>query len=507
MCCAPSPRPKRQAAATANRKEFYAMNNLKRMLAALTAVTAVLSCTISCSKKDDKSSESSQAPTEEWKGEDEVDLDLSDLNGGETAETTEDMTLTWLSYYDINPSGSNNRSVALSLFEDVYGGKINYVQTTSEDKFSKLASMILAGDDVDMFPYEWDALPNGVTKNQYDPLDPYFEDMGMNEDGLWDDMEDVIDMFEYKGEHYVVPFTISDPLLVTYSRKMVQAEGLEDPYTLYENGEWDWDAFMNMMETFVANAPSGDTRYGINGWFGQAMIQSTGHTVINYDNGVFSNNIDDPEIEKAELLMQDIASKHLYRNEWLGNFPDDQSTLFYAMADWALSASNAKNPDLDLMVVPFPKSPDADDYYLCCNYGARMLVKNSKKGKAVATYIKCERLAATEDSYKEAAKEKALIVNKTAAGVVTGYVTEEQYDAIQSYIDPSNVTPMFDFGYGMGDRMYGSGDYTYETRGVMNNLTDTLLEGNEAVDSWAALRDAWTGVITEEVERFNSLSE
>ena len=66
---------------------------------------------------------------------------------------------------------------------------------------------------------------------------------------------------------------------------------------------------------------------------------------------------------------------------------------------------------------------------------------------------------------------------------------------------------MFDFGYGMGDRMYGSGDYTYETRGVMNNLTDTLLEGNEAVDSWAALRDAWTGVITEEVERFNSLSE
>ena len=101
---------------------------------------------------------------------------------------------------------------------------------------------------------------------------------------------------------------------------------------------------MNMMETFVANAPSGDTRYGINGWFGQAMIQSTGHTVINYDNGVFSNNIDDPEIEKAELLMQDIASKHLYRNEWLGNFPDDQSTLFYAMADWALSASRRKEP-------------------------------------------------------------------------------------------------------------------------------------------------------------------
>ena len=37
----------------------------------------------------------------------------------------------------------------------------------------------------------------------------------------------------------------------------------------------------------------------------------------------------------------------------------------------------------------------------------------------------------------------------------------------------------------------------------MNNLTTALLEGNEAVDSWASLRDAWTGVITEEIEKFN----
>ena len=479
------------------------MKNLKRLLAALTAVTAVMSCYASCGK-DNSGSDNTQTTTEAWKGEDEVDLDLSDLTGGEAVETTEDMTLTWLADYDINPSGSNDRSVALSLFEDVYGGKINYVQTTSDDKFTKLATMILSGDEVDMFPYEWDAVPNGVTKNQYDPLDPYFETMGI-EDGLWDDMEDVIDMFEYDDQHYVVPYSISDPLLITYSRKMMQAEGLEDPYELYEAGEWDWDAFMDMMETFVSNAPSGATRYGINGWFGQAIIQSTGHTVINYEDGVLYNNIDDPELEKAELLMQEIATKQLYRNEWIGYFPDDQSTLFFAMADWALGASNAKNEDMDLMIVPFPKSPNADEYYLCCNYGARMLVKNSKKGEAVATYLKCERLAATDDSYKEAAKEKALIVNKTAAGIVTSYVTEEQYDALQTYLDPDNVTPMFDFGYGMGDRMYGSGEYTYETRGVMDNLTDALLEGNEAVDSWASLRDAWTGVISEEVDRFNSL--
>lgn len=486
------------------------MSNLKRILAGIIAVSAVMSTSVSCGKSDGSSeTDEAQAVTDPYKGHDDVDVDLSVIGGddgasvsGEKQETDPNMTITWLCDYDLNPSGNNDRSVALTIFEDYYGGKINYVSTTSNDKFDKLASMIIAGDEVDMFPYEWDAVPNGVMKNQYEPLDPYFDTMEIDSE-LWDDMSDVIDMFEYKDQHYVIPYVICDPLIITYSRKMMQAEGLDDPYELYEDGEWDWDAFMEMMEKFVANAPSGQTRYGINGWFGQALIQSTGHTVVNYENGKFSNNIDDPEIEKAELLMQEIARKQLYNPEWIGYFPDNQSTLFFAMSDWALGTSNAKNEDMDLMVVPFPKSPDSSEYNLCCNYGARMLIKNSEKGEAVATYIKCERLALTEEKYVEAAKQKALIVDKTASGLVRSYVTEEQYDAIMSYRDPNNTNPMFDFGYGMGDIMYGSGDYTYETRGVMDNLEKALLEGNDAVDSWAALRDAWTGVISTEVEKFN----
>ncbi len=483
---------------TAALKGVCIMNNLKRVLAGLIAVTAMMSTVVACG--DTKNGTSKEESTTQ-KPSDDFTIAYGD-EVTTAAAPSADMEITWLADYDLNPSGNQDRSVALSLFEDVYGGKVNYVQTTSDEKFTKLATMVLAGDEVDMFPYEWDAVPNGVMKGQYEPLDPYYDSLGMDTD-LWDDMSDVIDMFEYNGQHYVVPYSLSDPLLITYSRKMMQAEGLDDPYTLYQNGEWDWDAFMEMMEAFVANAPEGQQRYGINGWFGQAIIQSTGHTVINYDGGKFENNIDDPELEKAELLMQEIHEKQLYRNEWIGYFPDDQSTLFFAMADWALGASNAKNEGQDLMIVPFPKSPDADDYYLCCNYGAKMLVKNSKKGAGVATYIKCERLAATEDSYQQAAKDKALIVQKSASGITQSYVTEEQYDALRTYLDPANVVPMFDFGYGMGERMYSSGEYTYETRGVMDNLTSALLEGTDAVDSWAALRDAWTGVVDEEVSRFN----
>ena len=242
---------------------------------------------------------------------------------------------------------------------------------------------------------------------------------------------------------------------------------------------------------------AGNVLYGIY----EKLLQSTGKTIVNFDGKQFTNNISDPEIEKAENLMAEMHSLNLYDPNWYGNFPDTGNILFYGMGDWALGASNAKNPDADIMVVPFPKSPDADEYYLCGNFAAKMLVKNSTRGDAVATYILCERLAATQEDYLAAAKEKALIPNTSASGVVLSYITEEQYDAIESY--KADTTTVFDFGYGMGSTMYGDGEYTYETRGIMNNLMDALLTYDE-VDSWAVLRDNWSAAIDDVLKTYNA---
>ncbi|MBQ8297765.1 MAG: extracellular solute-binding protein, partial [Ruminococcus sp.] len=215
------------------------MNNLKRFLAGLLSITAMMTAAVSCSDKDSSSSENN----EHYKSEDDFAVSADEEIKGENDVDISGQTIYWLADYDLNPTNNNDRSVALSLFEDVYGGKIEWIQADSNEKFSTLAQRILAGDPVDMFPYEWDAVPNGVSKNQYQPLDPYYDILEMDTD-LWEDMTDVIDMFEYKDSHYVIPYAISDPLIITYSRKMMEAEGLEDPYELYEDGEWDWDAMM-----------------------------------------------------------------------------------------------------------------------------------------------------------------------------------------------------------------------------------------------------------------------
>lgn len=487
------------------------MNSLKRLLslALILLLSAVFSACGSGS-----SSEAGSSNSEFYKKTNEYSTDVSFVSdyvkNDPALKDVQGKTIYWLSYYDVNPSNNQDRSVALSIFEDEYGGKVEYISCTSENKFDVLASRILSGDPIDMFPYEWDALPNGVVKDQYQPLDDYIN----FDDEIWDGMENVLDMYKYRGKHYVVPYNICNPLILTYSRSMCEENGLPDPYELYTKGQWNWDTFMDMMTSFSGNAAEGETRYGINGWFGQAMIQSTGETVINYDGEKFSNNIKSESIESAENVMEDIMRCGLFDPVWHGYLNDDGSTLFFAMADWALGDSNVLNdpePEIneegfvesnDLMIVPFPKDPDAGKYYINCSFGGKMLVKNSENGAAVGAYIKCERLASITEEYAESSKQKSLIVEKNEAGAIKKYVTEEQYDALCEYVDPKNITPVFDFGYGMGSRMFGDGEYTYETRGIMDNISTALLNGDK--DSWAVIRDEWSSVIDEILADYNN---
>ncbi|MCR4639205.1 ABC transporter substrate-binding protein [Ruminococcus sp.] len=453
------------------------MSDIKRIIAAFLAVGTVFSAA-SCSKKNTKSS-STAAP------ESAVSTAKSST---EPVTEAGSMDIVWLSDFDLNPEG-DQRSSALSIFEDVYGGSIKFVSVPPAEKLIKLDQMIQSGDEVDMFPYDMSVFPEGILKDRFLPLDPYFGEMGVDE-GMWKDMSAVIDKFAYKGKHYVVPFSVSEPQLITYSRKLIQSEGMEDPYTLYKDGKWDWNVFNNMINKF-SESESSLHHFGISGFFGRAILASSGKTVVGFDGDKLTNNIKDGEIAQAENIMRDLQSRWLYNKSVNGQFMTDMNTLFYASSDLTLATSNRVNPEADLMIVPFPKSPNADKNYIACDYDARMLVKNSKKGRAVATYLKCERMAASDEGFTAKKKEQAL---KT--------MTEEQYNALQEYISSAKANPVVELGYGMGENMLRNGDCNFDTRGAMDNITSALLEGGAPVGSWEELRDRMSPIIDEEIKKY-----
>lgn len=474
------------------RKEQYLMKEFNRTLAGIIAAVSVMTAAASCAAVPKEEPETVPQQTEPAAA-----APVEDVTEPEDTGLGIDGTiLTWLGDFDLNPTDGGAKSVAISMFEDMYGAAVNCIQVDAENKYTRLSEMILSGEEVDIFPYDSAALPDGVARDQFEPLDPYFDIMGVNE-GLWDDMQPAIDALTYNGSHYVMPYRITDPLILTYSRKTVNENGLSDPYTLYQNGEWDWDSFENMIAQFTGSAPEGTYRYGINGWFGHAILASAGSRVVNSDGSGLVNNINDPAIEQAENFMGRLAANGYYDRRDRYSFPTDGNTLFYAMGEWALGASNAKNPDADLMVVPFPKSPDSDKTYYACDYSAMMLVKNSSHPEAAAALMRCERLAASQPEYVAAAREKAVTPVTSGTGEVRSVVTEEQYDAIRSYI--RDCTPWFDYGSGMGERMYGEGNYNFSTRGVMNNLSEAMLKGE--IWDWYSLRDQMSPIIDSEIAR------
>ncbi|MDE6776789.1 MAG: extracellular solute-binding protein, partial [Oscillospiraceae bacterium] len=220
----------------------------------------------------------------------------------------------WLADYDINPLNTQNRSIALSLFEDQYGGKVNWIWCNADSKYEVLTSRLLSDEPVDMVSYDEFSMPQGVMKDLFQPLDNYLD---LN-DSIWDSMRDDMNAFAYQGQHYVVPYAVSEPLLMIYSRKLCQENNLDDPYELYQSGNWTWESFKNMMQSFVSN---GSDRYGVCGFLGKGILQSTGKKIVDFDGNQFTNNLNDDSITTAENFLQEIGSANLYDATWYSNFP------------------------------------------------------------------------------------------------------------------------------------------------------------------------------------------
>lgn len=489
------------------------MNNTKKMLSGIIAVISVMTSAVSCNTTTSHTTGSlSIEPTSAESSIVETTKETTMETTSETivTETTTTTTTTtpeveepvpledpvdvhgteivWLSDYDLNPQAGSERPVAVALFEDVFGGKIKFVQTSARNKLTTLSQMLISGEEVDMFGYEYGEFPKGVLSEQYQPLDPYFRSMGMNYN-IWDDMEETIDMFEYKNQHYVIPTSLSNPTVLMYSRSIIKNYDLDDPYELYKKGQWNWDTFLDISGKYrtKTNKPA------IRGNIGSSALHSGGGRVISNYNGKLVNNVNSAPVRYAELFMQELSSQSLYSSAWGESYTTD--TLFFAYDSWALGTSNVYNPDMDLMIVPFPKSPKAEKYSVVCDFNAKMLVKNSTKGDAVATYIQCERIAATQEDYKEAAKQYAIQPEKSSNGAIKSYITAEQYDALQEFTDPSKITPVFDYGYGMNDSISGSG-------GVMANLENTFLINGGSESDWKILRNSCSDIIKEVIKEY-----
>ena len=155
---------------------------------------------------------------------------------------------------------------------------------------------------------------------------------------------------------------------VTYNTTILQAHGCADPYELYQQGKWDWDAFTEIVRQTTTIRDGVTTCYGVGGSnLLDALLLSNGASVIQmntktnkFECGLYSD-AGNRTLQTLKTLIYDVKGV----DPWYGN---DNSILNFKDSKLAMIVGpqyyggNFITIGMPIMTVPLPKGPDIDHY-------------------------------------------------------------------------------------------------------------------------------------------------
>ena len=295
-------------------------------------------------------------------------------------------------------------------FQEKYGGSITFVETTYDERNTKLANLLLSGDSPDLYTAgtsNFAMYPSNCLKNMFQPIDDYID---YENDPLWKGVADVADYYLLKGRHYAIVTEVIFKDVIPYNRRVIVDDwGFDDPAELYANDEWTWGNFLDMCLEF--NDPDSD-RYAVNGWYvvnGIAEV-STGRYIISRDeDGKFYSNLDDPFIEAGENIIYELCKNdcfyHNGNDYWAlwdldtGQGVREGKYLFWpaGIDQWGetveeYAATYGDPREDELMFVPYPRNENGDGiYYLASNISGFSLVRGATNVDGALLLASCVR--------------------------------------------------------------------------------------------------------------------
>ena len=376
----------------------------RKIAAALAAVIFASAALTSCSGADDQeqitTAETTTAITVEINTETLAPQDeqaVDDVTSLLKDVELENKTIKWFSFYDpfhATTSG-NQKALSLELFEKKYGGEIEYIATTWQQRFSDLSTNILGGTGIDFTPGgDLDSFPRGVPNGQYESYDEYVD----FSDELWAPVKDLNDRFSLGDRHYIICTQATGNEVVIYNRQTIESMGFDDPAELLERDEWTLSVFKQMLTDFVD--PDAE-RYGLDGWFNERpLMLSCGVSPVDIENGQIVSRLYDERLEKVMEFEYSLNQNGLILDKGLFDWSEhpefigEGKELFYICGSyvlsgapeiWTTSFGNAE----DVMFVPIPRNEDADEYYLSAGLEAYMLCKGAGNPEGVARFMEC----------------------------------------------------------------------------------------------------------------------
>ena len=390
-------------------------------------------------------------------------------------------------------------------FQQKYNSKMEFIETTYEDRNNDLANLVLAGTSPDFGPAGTSntaTFPMSCIKGMYQPVDQWVD----YTDPLWKDMAQAAEYFALGDKHFALVTDLSFKDVMPYNRRVMDEWGFDDPAELFANNEWTWDVFYEMCMDF---SDGDDNRYALDGWYvvNGIVEESTGITLIAKDEtGKFYSNLDNPIIEAGENMIYDLVKNdccyHEGNDYWAnrnnaeyGAGVKDGKCLF-----WPCDRSGFTHPveeinqvwgDIEageLMFAPLPRYQEGDGiYYLNASPSGYMICVGAQNPEGVALLGACDRFKLLDPTVIDIDRKQLKDTYKWSDEML------EMYDTCNDLVAANTV-------------MFYTGDLPKKIQDIYNNF-DWNIRRSGASQTWAQLKEANRDSFEYYIDELNALIE
>ena len=487
-------------------------------LALVSAVTAFSGCSGSgspatTSGTTDSSAAYTTGETQKQMSENEgVQSAVNNVSAGENYKDIKvDTKIKWMAWWDIQEA-----SPAVEVFKKLYGTPenkpkgyesvadenvfVNVKVSSYADRYTSLSKLVQSDDSPDCFPFEICNYPYSVYQNLFQPLDGIID---FTTDD-WADYKEAIDKFNWGGKNYCPIMSLVPTSFLWYKKSTVEEAGLDDPWELYEKGEWTWETFLTMARKF---SDPDNGKYVLDGYNPENnFVCTTGTPLIALEGGKLVSHLNDANIEKCLDMIRsfDNTQEQLryprdIDNNWAPSYPEwvNGNTLFFEDGTWRyeetwrLYKKKQKWDDDEINFVPFPQMDGSDKYYQSMKQDAIMLVAGSKNIDGYKAWIYANLVASNDPEIQKAGREQSKAEYDW---------TDTLLDRLDTMKDPTAFTGVFDFKNGIGQDIASSDN--------QDNPVEQLTKGPYMTgESYTSFREQYQGQIDARLAELNKTVE
>lgn len=382
---------------------------MKKFLAVLMSVCMLLAV-VGCGGSDDKKKDNQikDALKMEWTEQEKM------------FEKAKGTTITKVGSMD--DMNEYDKQVTLE-FMDRYDISIDWIPMGYSEYTSKLPQMVAAGNPPDTGVMTDATALNFMYSNIAAPINEYLK----LDDPYWD--MDILNNFKIGDNYYAVNTAEVDTFFVYYNKTLFEEQGIDDPYTLYQNGQWTFDKLREIAKkaTIYESDNTTVSCYGIGTHYKEVFALANGGNIIEYDaaSGKYVSKVGNANTIYGLNFYKDLIADGSMEPSIAGftEFPARQIAMFIERPQHAIGAYDLlKTMKDEIGIVPLPASASDGKYYAASNLITNFVPVNAKNplGGMAWNYFWVRRLidGGKEDNstwnarqYKMMTKEHETIIN------------------------------------------------------------------------------------------------